>query len=64
MESYHKVMAPFMKQLKRKPKSIEPPQNPYTKAKVVQYYELLSKHMQALKLTIVSMNNEFLTMTE
>lgn len=53
-----------MKQLKRKQKGIEPPQNPYTKAKVVQYYELLSKHMQALKLTIVSMNNEFLTLTE
>ncbi|XP_015376266.1 PREDICTED: uncharacterized protein LOC107170615 [Diuraphis noxia] len=64
MESYHKVMAPFMKQLKRKQNSIEPPQNPYTKAKVVQYYELLSRHMQALKLTIVSMNNEFLTITE
>lgn len=64
MESYHKVMAPFMKHLKRKQKSIEPPQNPYIKAKLVQQYELLSKHMQLLKLTIVTMNNEFLTLTE
>ncbi|XP_003243462.1 uncharacterized protein LOC100569418 [Acyrthosiphon pisum] len=64
MESYHKVMAPFMKHLRRKQNSIEPPQNPYTKAKLVQHYELLSKHMQVLKLTIVTMNNEFLTLTE
>jgi len=53
-----------MKHLKRKQKSMEAPQNPYTKAKVVQYYELLFKHMQELKLTIVSMNNEFLILTE
>lgn len=50
--------------LKRKHKSIEAPQNPYTKAKVVQYYELLSKHMQELKLTIGAMDNELRTLTE
>ncbi|XP_060844650.1 uncharacterized protein LOC132924385 [Rhopalosiphum padi] len=64
MDSYHKVMAPFMIHLKRKHKSIEAPQNPYTKAKVVQYYELLSKHMQELKLTIGAMDNELRTLTE
>lgn len=53
-----------MKHLKRKHKSLEAPQNPYTKAKVVQYYELLSKRMQELKLTIVAMNNEFVKLTE
>lgn len=53
-----------MKHLKHKQNSIEPPQNPYTKAKLVQHYELLSKHMHVLKLTIVTMNNEFLTLIE
>lgn len=64
MESYHKVMAPFMKQLKRKSKSIENPQNPYNKAKVVQYYELLSKEMQSLNLSISAMRIEFKTLQE
>jgi len=64
MDSYHKVMAPFMMHLKRKHKSIEAPQNPFTKAKVVQYYELLSKHMQELKLTISAMDNELRILTE
>ncbi|CAH1732705.1 unnamed protein product [Aphis gossypii] len=64
MDSYHKVMAPFMMHLKRKHKSIEAPQNPFTKAKVVQYYELLSKHTQELKLTISAMDNELRMLTE
>lgn len=53
-----------MMHLKRKHKSIETPQNPFIKAKVVQYYELLSKHMQELKLTISAMDNELRILTE
>lgn len=64
MDGYYKVMAPFIKHLKRKQKSSEAIQNPYTKGKEVRYYESLARHMQELKQTMMTMNNGFLKLTE
>ncbi|XP_025421176.1 uncharacterized protein LOC112691235, partial [Sipha flava] len=63
-DSYNKVMAPFIKNLKSKNKISEMVPNPYTKAKNVLHYESLSRHMQQLQLNICAMNNKFLQLTE
>lgn len=64
MDNYNKIMAPFVEDMKRKQKTFELVRNPYTKEKVVQYYEFLSRHIQELKLNIIAMDEEFLRLTE
>lgn len=64
MDSYYKVMAPFMKHLRHKKKLMGTVQNPYTKARVAQYYGSLSRCVQDLKLAMITMNNGFVILTE
>ncbi|XP_050527604.1 uncharacterized protein LOC126897783 [Daktulosphaira vitifoliae] len=63
MESYQKVMAPYVKKFIQKQK-LHVDQNPFIKEKTVQHYELLSKRVQELKQTMIATNIELLEQTK
>lgn len=58
MDGYDKVMAPFVKRWRDKQRPYEIATNPYTKAKTLQNYELLSRRMQELQQTVTTMKTE------
>ncbi|XP_050439124.1 uncharacterized protein LOC126844767 [Adelges cooleyi] len=65
MDSYQQVMGPYIKQhFKRKQKSLDKVNNPYVKEKTVQHFETLSQRIQELKLTMMSMTAECVTLTK
>ncbi|VVC35124.1 Hypothetical protein CINCED_3A016010 [Cinara cedri] len=56
MDSYSKVMAPFVQHWSRKKNTDK---NPFTKSKNILLYEQQSRHMEELKMTTIAMNNSF-----
>lgn len=58
MDGYDKVMAPYVKRWRDKQRPFEIAPNPYTKAKTLQNYELLSRRMQELQQTVTTMKTE------
>lgn len=56
MDSYYKIMTPFVKHSSHKKETDE---NPFTKSKNVLLYEQQSRRMEELKMTMMAMNKSY-----